>query len=153
MGAQRDPVMTIPQIIVSLLPDGQMCVELPGPSASRRKVELREGEVEQTLRRILEHQMLGEVEIGLDGAPTGAQVLHWERHGIRPGPGCRFCMAEGRFASNGSTRTSRTILKRSDGVEVRHIAAKVSGLKKAKAPKVVVVVEAKSKRTAEEMGL
>lgn len=146
--------MTIPQIIVSLLPDGQMCVELPGPSASRRKVELREGEVEQTLRRILEHQMLGHVEIGLDGAPTGAQVEHWERHQEWAKNGCRFCMDEGRFVSNGSKRASRRIFKREDGVEVRRIAPKVSGLpKKVKAPKTVVVVEAKSKRTAEEMGL
>lgn len=143
--------MTVPQIIVSLLPDGQMCVELPGPSASRRKVELREGEVEQTLRRILEHQMLGEVEIGLDGAPTGAQVEHWERHQEWAKNGCRFCMDEGRYASNGG-KPSRMILKRSDGVEVRRVAPKVSGLPK-KAPKAVVVVEVRSKRTAEEMGL
>jgi|SRR6267154_3976649 len=116
----------VPQVLVSLTPTGGLKVELPGVSATRRVVELRSGEEGETLRRILEAQLLGDVEIGLDGAPTGAQVRHWERHQDFPAEGCRFCMAEGRYLVQSSRSKVRIIINRSDCV-VRIIPAKAKG--------------------------
>src|SRR6267142_3171464 len=116
----------VPQVLVSLTPNGGLKVELPGVSATRRVIELRAGEEGPTLRRILEAQLLGDVEIGLDGAPTAQQVLHWERHQDFPKEGCRFCMAEGRYLVQSSRSKARVIVNRSD-CTVRVIPAKSKG--------------------------
>ena len=86
-----------PQLIVTLLPSGALAAELPGPFATRRKVEMTDSEVATTVRRILEAQSHDRTEIGLDGAPTNAQVLHWEKHQQFASARCRFCLAEGRI--------------------------------------------------------
>jgi len=116
----------VPPVLVSLMPSGGLKVELPGPGAARRIIELRTGEEGLTLRRILEAQLLGDVEIGLDGAPTAQQVLHWERHQDFPKEGCRFCMAEGRYLVQSSRSKARVIINRSDCV-VRVIPSKAKG--------------------------
>ncbi len=105
----------IPQIIVSLSPNGELVAELPGLNGSRRKVNLKSGSAEKDLIHILKSQLKNKIEIGLDGAPTQSQTLHWERHGmlcedisckkhgtphsheIWSDPSCPHCKAEGRF--------------------------------------------------------
>jgi hypothetical protein len=83
----------LPQVIVTLAPNGRLIAELPGPNGARRKVDLA-GDCEATLTRILQAQLRNRIEIGLDGAPTQAQTRHWERHSIWADPSCPFCIAE-----------------------------------------------------------
>ena len=71
--------MAIPQVIVTLSPQGHLQAELPGANGSRRRVDLRADSAVKTLTRILQGQLQSKVEIGLDGAPTQAQVRHWAR--------------------------------------------------------------------------
>lgn len=89
--------MSTPQVIVSLTPFGGLKIELPGIMGTRRSIELAPGQAEATLQRILQAQMESQVEIGLDGAPTKAQLDHWELHNEWPRAQCRFCLAEGRI--------------------------------------------------------
>lgn len=121
----------VPQVIVTLMPDGTLAAELPGPGPTRRKIELAFGKAEQTLLRILAAQLLErDWEIGLDSAPTSAQVKHWEKHGEWPRERCRFCLAEGRISAADplrAKRTNRLIERRSDGVEIKRIPARSRG--------------------------
>lgn len=134
-----------PQVIVTLSPQGGLVVELPGIMATRRKIELRTSEAGQSLLRILEAQAADQTEIGLDGAPTVAQVAHWERHMDWPSDRCKFCIAEGRIKGTAPKRAkSKTIVyKRPDGVEVKKLKPGQSGKGVAKP----------STKTAEELGL
>jgi hypothetical protein len=84
----------IPQVIITLSPQGSLIIELPAANGARRQIDLS-GDCEATLKRILQAQLRERVEIGLDGAPTAAQVRHWERHGKWKDPQCRFCIAAG----------------------------------------------------------
>lgn len=101
--------MSLPQIILTLAPGGELKAELPGANGSRRQVLLQGPAEEQiaALQRILQGQLASSVEIGLDGAPTEAQARHWQRHGEAWGdPNCKFCLAEGRF-DGGRNRSRR----------------------------------------------
>lgn len=119
-----------PQLILSLGPEG-LQTELPGAFATRRKLVLH-GTPEQklaTIERILEALGQDLTEIGLDGAPTEAQVRHWERHEIWPDTRCAFCQREGRFGAKPQRERRRVVeYKTAEGVEVRRIKARVSGL-------------------------
>lgn len=120
----------VPQLILTLTPQGELAVELPGQQATRRQVVLRTGEAGQSLLRMLEAQARDQCEIGLDGAPTIAQVRHWERHETWPDSHCRFCLAEGRASPDyGPLRRSRreVIYKTPQGVEVRKIKSGARG--------------------------
>jgi len=78
-------------VIVSLSPDGGLQMELPGVFGNR-VIPLRETSVvkpSETIRRVL--QSAAQHQIGEDGAPTRAQVLHWERHQTFPNSRCAFC--------------------------------------------------------------
>lgn len=86
----------IPQLIVTLTPEGKLAVELPGFQATRRQIVLRTPEAGENLIKMLQAQAMDKTEIGLDGAPTEAQVRHWERHATWPDSHCRFCLSEGR---------------------------------------------------------
>lgn len=111
-----------PQVIISLSPDEKLICELPGHMGTRRQIEIRESDAGQTLLRILEGQARDGIELGLDGAPTAAQVRHWERHGTWASQQCRFCIAEGRAQPDYSPLRAKrvvTLQKRSDGVEIR----------------------------------
>lgn len=133
----------VPQLTVTLTPDGQLAVELPGHQSTRRQVILRLAEAGASLARMLEAQARDQTEIGLDGAPTVKQVQHWERHGVWASSQCRFCIAEGRAQPNYSAhRQSRKTLvyKDNTGVEVRIIKAGTKG-------------HAVTKKTAQELGL
>ncbi len=126
----------IPQIIVTLSPSGALIAELPGPNGARRQIELKSTEVESSLRRMLSAQQWQKVQIGEDGAPTAAQVKHWEKHSLWSDPSCSFCIAEQRFESGaiGTLRSrakrDETLLKR-DGIEItrlKTLQAKKRGL-------------------------
>lgn len=110
----------VPQIIITLDPETNAIVaELPGFMATRRKVEVMDL---GTLRRMLDAQRENKAEIGQDGAPTQAQVRHWEDHGTWPSERCRFCQSEGRAKpSTERVRQAYTIKRDPDGVEVRRL--------------------------------
>lgn len=133
----------VPQLLITLTPEGELAVELPGQQATRRQVLLRTSEAGATLLRILEAQARNQAEIGQDGAPTAAQVKHWERHGVWADSKCRFCLAEGRAKPDhaGARQSRKTLVyKDSTGVEVRRIKAGTKG-------------HAVTKKTVEELGL
>lgn len=135
----------VPQVIVTMTPDGNLCAELPGFQATRRKVPLKAGHVEDSLRRILNDQLDGHYEIGAEGSPTQQQVRHWESHGTWPDSRCRFCIAEGRVKTS-KRRLRREIISKSKDVEVRRIASKT----KAKHGNTAVTV---TSRSIEDLGL
>lgn len=118
------------QAIVTLNAETQaLQIELPGVNGYRRRVELRPGDsIENVLRVCLEGMAKKQYSVGEDGAPTSAQVRHWQRHGTaRPhaegrieyftadgqigwgDPQCPFCQAEGRFSR--ATKRDRRITK------------------------------------------
>lgn len=143
-----------PQLTLSLSPEGLLQTELPGAFATRRKLPLQgdPATVLCTIRTILEALGNDRTEIGQDGAPTEAQVRHWERHcgegfQAQGDTRCRFCLEEGRFGAPAQHRTIRKplVYRTTEGVEVRRIAARTSGL----GPQVSRV----EKKTAEELGL
>lgn len=115
-----------PQLIITLTPQGTLAVELPGSQATRRQVAIRTGDAGETLLRILEAQARDATEIGLDGAPTQKQVLHWERHGQWPSSSCRFCIAEGRASVDHSRVPKPLVMSTPDGVQVRRLKAGAS---------------------------
>lgn len=108
-----------PQIIVSLSPLGQLQVELPGAFSTRRTIVLTDAEAVATLKRILHGQLASRSEIGEDGAPTRAQVKHWERHEVMSDSSCRFCISEGRVFGTGHRRS--TTIRKDGEVEIRRI--------------------------------
>lgn len=143
----------VPQLILSLSPEGGLQTELPGAHATRRKLALQ-GDADtvlRTIKTILEALAQDKTEIGLDGAPTEAQVRHWERHcgegfQAQGDTKCRFCIAEGRFGAPAQARVVRKplIYRTPQGVEVRRLPSKASGL----GPRV-----SKSSKSAVEVGL
>lgn len=137
----------VPQVIVTLDPEtGGLVAELPGFMATRRKVELRGDAIGATLRRILEAQLENKSEIGQDGAPTQAQVRHWEQHGVWADERCRFCLAEGRARPSAQrVRRAYTISggKGANEVEVRVLKPGASGSHKT----------LNSRKNAEDIGL
>lgn len=136
--------MRVPQVIVTLGPEGQFVAELPGSQATRRRIELSDEGALETLKRILQAQVLDRTEIGLDGAPTGAQVKHWELHGQWADSRCRFCIAEGRAKSAKGNRQRRTETeRRPDGVEIKRVLPGQKGKAKVQ----------ETRKSAEEMGL
>lgn len=117
-----------PQLILTLDPQtGGLLAQLPGPENTQRTVAIRHDEAGDTLIRILKAQLESRTEIGLDGAPTQAQVTHWERHALWPSAKCRFCLAEGRCAKGTSehkeARAKARVVSKDSGVEVRLLPA------------------------------
>ncbi len=102
----------VPQVIVTLSPQGKLQIELPGVG-TRRIVPVASGKVEDTLMRVLKAQLSDQIDIGEDGAPTQAQVRHWERHSNLPDNHCRFCIAEGRVFYVGASHKAKIIVNRS----------------------------------------
>ncbi len=112
----------VPQVIVTLTHDGLLKIELPGV-ATRRSIPLSGKDTEATLQRILTDQLTGHVAIGEDGAPTAQQVKHWEKHSVFADERCAFCQNEGRITRS-KRKLRATIISKSDGVEIRRLAAK-----------------------------
>ena len=97
----------IPQLILTLSPAGDLLVELPGVNGSRRQIPVTNL---STLQTILQAQLRHQTNIGLDGAPTARQVLHWEKHTIRR-DNCPFCRAEAAKTKINSKAKTRTKIK------------------------------------------
>jgi hypothetical protein len=138
----------LPQVIVTLAPNGTLIAELPGPNGARRQVPLGKNPGE-TLTRILQNQLSNRTEIGLDGAPTQAQVKHWERHEIWADPTCRFCIAERGLHPRQkpkATTQKPVVVSKSNGVEVRRLSDKQRKALIKRADKAL-----KSKAEAEQM--
>jgi|SRR5215472_10073512 len=142
----------IPQLILTLAPDGQVVAEIPF-NGGRRHLPLSPGEAGfETIRRILAAQLhRSEYTIGTDGAPTVSQIQHWQNHleyvdldtGVVKRPAniqpdtCIWCLAHemGLSTDERAHRRARAILreqrraatkpfKMGDGsVTVRHIPA------------------------------
>src|SRR6266851_2775095 len=97
----------IPQLIITLnLTRDGLQAELPGANGSRRVIALRGADFYESCLRMLKAQAESKIQIGLDGAPTQAQVKHWERHQIWSDDRCPFCISEGRV-SRGKARAAR----------------------------------------------
>lgn len=119
--ATKPRPQAIPQVIVTLSPDGAIQVELPAAGATRRVILLRPGEEGATLRRILEEQRSGNIAIGQDGAPTSSQVSHWEHHQDFPNPRCSFCLAEGCIKGTPKRQMRKQLISKSKDVEIRRL--------------------------------
>ena len=82
-----------PQLILTLTPQGDLVAELPAANGARRQVP--DSSLE-TIRRILTAQLRAETTIGLDGAPTSRQTIHWDKHSkLHPQPYCPWCREAG----------------------------------------------------------
>lgn len=135
----------VPQLLLTLTPQGELAVELPGHQATRRQVVLRTAEAGASLLRMLEAQARQQCEIGLDGAPTERQVRHWERHETWPDSHCRFCLAEGRAKPDFSPMRAKRrelLYKTPAGVEVRVIKTGAKG-----------PMQQRTRKSAEDLGL
>lgn len=138
--------MTVPQVIVTLSPQGELCAELP-INGGRRRVQMAKSEVAETLLRILQSQLTSRIALGEDGAPTQAQVMHWERHGTWADDRCTFCIAEGRTHGRIARQSRRSeILAEYGGVTVRRVAA---GKRAKRQPRQVAAIG----KSAKELGL
>lgn len=98
----------VPQVILTLAPDGSLAAEFPTPNGLRRHVPIDGEPSEQiaSIRRILSAQLGNQpTQIGTDAKPTTAQVNHWQKHlesvdkvsGLptigKPDPMCPWCIA------------------------------------------------------------
>lgn len=85
----------VPQVLVTLSPAGGLVAELKGRNGFRWQIPVGSEDAGTTLLRILHAQLTsGRLRIGLDEAPTEAQIGHWENHGSFGEPGCPFCQDE-----------------------------------------------------------
>jgi hypothetical protein len=111
------------EVSIGLSPSGELELRL----ADSRTIPLRTGEVATTLHRVLSGMAAQQAAIGLDGAPTRAQALHWQGHSLFPRPGCAFCRAESRGQDASIKRHSRRQEirpdSRVDGVVIRRVLA------------------------------
>ncbi len=119
--------MNSPQLLITLTPDRLgLQAELPGANGSRRVVSLSSKAFFSDCLRILLAQANLKVEIGLDGAPTQAQVRHWEQHGAdHPSDRCPFCLEAGWVHFRPGSGQRRREQTQGDGsVKVRRLPAK-----------------------------
>lgn len=83
----------IPQMMLTLSPNGDIVAEYPTPNGLRRHVEITDMD---TIRRILSAQLASRPStIGLDAKPTSAQAKHWQEHLAknRHDSYCPWCIA------------------------------------------------------------
>lgn len=82
-------------LIISLSDDGGLQVELPWSLTKEfRTIPLTAQGAYNTIHTILTARARSTTNLGSDGAPTQAQVEHWERHAIYRSSTCAFCRAE-----------------------------------------------------------
>jgi hypothetical protein len=133
------PTPRSPSLIISLAPDGTPHIELPW-SLNRefRVIPLdKPSTTHSTILSILAARQRAEIGIGSDGAPTQAQVRHWELHRTIVEPRCAFCRAAAKAnglrlvdpAALAKVRQVKTGLRREESrgngkVKVRTIPAK-----------------------------
>ena len=125
---------------------GELMLALPG-SLKDREIPVTSL---ATISRVLRNIETGEIDLGLDGAPTEMQVWHWEHHGVTKSTKCAFCRSELASEMIGRGRASRPAFRAVSGgdVTVRHIPTQPAARRKcSSAPKVQ-----SSGVSAEEMG-
>lgn len=88
----------IPQVMLTLAPDGSIVAEFPTPNGLRRHVPIpsEPALALETIRRILSAQLGNRPQtIGTDAKPTSAQVRHWQEHldQGKTDPMCPWCIA------------------------------------------------------------
>jgi hypothetical protein len=96
----------VPQVLITLAPDGSLVAEFPTTNGLRRHVPISEEFGIQTIHRILAGQISHTPStIGLDAKPTIAQVRHWSEHldQSKTSDHCPWCIA----ASLGIDTTER----------------------------------------------
>jgi cytosine/adenosine deaminase-related metal-dependent hydrolase len=94
--------MTRPTVQVSLDSQGNLCLGLPGVGDTVRWLPLRDTEASpaiDTIKRVLVGLANSHTGIGTEGAPTGQQLTHWQKHSIWPDEKCPFCQADARAAA------------------------------------------------------
>lgn len=143
---KSERVIKTPQVIVTLDPQGNLQAELPAGPGARRVISLRH-DAEQSLKRILQQQLEGNIAIGQDGSPTRHQVWHWESHQEFPDARCAHCQAEGRIRGTSKRTQRHTIISKSKDVEIRRLAA-VTKRKRGQA-----ITVSTNTLTAEDLGL
>lgn len=127
------------RVQVSLSPEGQLSLDLPGAAGSLRSIPLRPSSAFEVIFRTLTALQHGPDGIGEDGAPTADLVRHWEMHGIWPDARCVHCQALGRARSAiAKQQQRRELIRKCNGVEVRRLP-----------PARAVLIG----KTAEELGL
>lgn len=120
------PVL-IPQVIVALAPDGSLQAELPSSNGTRRVIPLKDSGAVESLKRILQEQLEGNIAIGEDGDPTRHQVWHWESHQTFPDSRCIHCIKEGRIKIGSKRSSRRELISKSADAEIRRIKSGTSG--------------------------
>lgn len=120
------PVL-VPQVIVTLGPSGDLQAELPSSNGTRRVIPLKNKGAVESLKRILQEQLEGNIAIGEDGDPTRHQVWHWESHQTFPDSRCIHCIKEGRIKIGSKRSKSREIISKTQDAEIRRIKAGTSG--------------------------
>ena len=134
-----------PELRIRLRPDGGLEMALPGAlHVGDRWIPLRQTSTcnpGDTLRRTLQGIASDAMALGEDGAPTRAQVVHWERHHTYPDRRCPFCLAEDptlRTYSAGSVSASWR--KLGEGVQVRKVPPAPAGARRGDRPNALRVV-------------
>lgn len=88
----------VPQVTLTLAPDGTIVAEFPTPNGLRRHVPISDGpEGMPAIRRILSAQLGNRpTHIGTDAKPTVAQAKHWQEHLARNRKDeyCPWCIAQ-----------------------------------------------------------
>lgn len=136
----------IPQIIITLSPEGFPQAELPGANGLRRVIALSPQHCWESLRMILlgqqRQQTSGKRELlDWDGAPSQNWLTHLEKHQEWPSDTCPHCKAEGRTLHTSKRKRRVEVLLKREGVEVRRVPSKQKGRKQA------------DPRSAQELGL
>ena len=130
-----------PELRVRLRPDGGLEFALPGAlHIGDRWIPLRQTSTcnpGDTLRRTLQGIASDAMALGEDGAPTRAQVVHWERHHTYPDRRCVFCLAEDPSLHTRENSTNAQWRKLGEGVQVRHCPA---GARRGDRPRALQVV-------------
>lgn len=132
-------------IQISMDHNDELFIDLPGPEGRLRSVPIKETahiSMSELILRVLKGLQMDERGIGLAGAPTERQMLHWNKHVLFPDPRCPFCKAEKALGEMNEKRLKsglRRLVRKCDGVDVRHIPPER--------------LSDETRRTAEELGL
>lgn len=121
--------MVVPQIIITLSPQGLPQAELPGANGSRRVIALSPGQCYDSLRMILldqqrAHSQQKRAKLDEKGSPSQSWLTHLERHQDWPSDTCPHCQDEGRTLRPSKRKRGDRVLLKRDGIVVRHAPGK-----------------------------
>lgn len=114
---------------VKLAPNGKdLTLEFLSEGGLKHDVPVTNpGALGSTLTSVLQTIRNGRVELGTDGAPTSAQVLHWEKHSSGwPVATCRFCLsASAEKEAKRKARGREMIARTGGGVQINRISERI----------------------------